>query len=203
MIACFGRDTVPSMKTEKEKMLNGKMFLGFDEELVRERMRAKKLMHGINVEEFVRTPRALALIKELVPNSGSNLHIEPPFYCDYGSNIYCGDNVYFNMNCVILDGMKVKIGSYVLFGPGVQIYTATHPLDWQQRRKEEYSKPIVIGDDCWIGGGAVICPGVTVGNRSVVAAGAVVTKDVPDDTLVGGNPAKVIRRLESSVSLQK
>lgn len=191
------------MKTEKEKMLNGEMYFGFDEELGRERMRSKKLQHGINVEEFVRTPRALSLIKELVPNSGANLHIEPPFYCDYGTNIDCGDNVYFNMNCVVLDVVKVKIGSYVLFGPAVQIYTATHPLDWQQRRKEEYGKPITIGDDCWIGGGAVICPGVTIGNRCVVAAGAVVTKDVPDDTLVGGNPAKVIRKLESVVSLQK
>jgi len=191
------------MKTQKEKMLSGEMYFGFDEELVRERTRARKLMHGINVEEFVLTPRALSLIKELVPNSGANLHIEPPFYCDYGSNIDCGDNVYFNMNCVVLDGMKVKIGSYVLFGPGVQVYTATHPLDWQQRRKEEYSKAITIGDDCWIGGGAVICPGVTIGDRVVVAAGAVVTKDVPDDTLVGGNPAKIIRKLEPSVSPQK
>lgn len=199
MLALDPRASVLFMKTQKQKMLSGEMYLGFDEELVRERMRAKKLMHGINVEEFVRTPRALSLIKELVPNSGSNLHIEPPFYCDYGSNIDCGDNVYFNMNCVVLDVMKVKIGSHVLFGPGVQVYTATHPLDWQQRRKEEYAKPITIGDDCWIGGGAVICPGVTIGNRVVVAAGAVVTKDIPDDTLVGGNPAKVIRKLESSV----
>jgi maltose O-acetyltransferase len=192
---CQARANVSLMKTEKEKMLSGEMYLGFDEELVRERMRAKKLMHGINVEEFVRTPRALALIKELVPNSGNSLHIEPPFYCDYGLNIEIGDNVYFNMNCVILDVAKVKIGSHVLFGPGVQIYTATHPLDWQQRRKEEYGKAITIGDDCWIGGGAVICPGVIIGNRVVVAAGAVVTKDIPDDTLVGGNPAKAIRKL--------
>ena len=183
------------MKTEKEKMLSGEMYLGFEPQLVAERMRAKELMRKINIEEFVRTPRALSLIKELVPNSGVNFHIEPPFYCDYGANIECGDNVYFNMNCVILDGMKVKIGSHVLFGPGVQVYTATHPLDWQQRRKEEYSKAITIGDDCWIGGGAIICPGVTIGNRVVVAAGAVVTKDIPDDTLVGGNPAKVIRKL--------
>ena len=184
------------MTTEKEKMLKGEMYVGFDAELLKERMHAKKLMHQINVEEFVRTPRCLSLIRELVPHAPANLHIEPPFYCDYGYNIYCGENVYFNMNCVVLDGMKVQIGSHVLFGPGVQIYTATHPLDWQQRRKEEYSKPITIGDDCWIGGGAVLCPGVTIGNRVVVAAGAVVTKDIPDDMLVGGNPAKIIRKIE-------
>lgn len=184
------------MKTEKEKMIDGEMYVSADPQLVADRKRAKSLMRAINVEEFVVTPKTTALIKELVPHAGNNLYIEPPFYCDYGYNIECGDNVYFNMNCVVLDVMKVKIGSHVLFGPGVQIYTATHPLNAEQRRKEEYAKAITIGDDCWIGGGAVICPGVTIGNRVVVAAGAVVTKDIPDDSLVGGNPAKLIRKIE-------
>jgi maltose O-acetyltransferase len=181
------------MMTQKEKMIAGDMYFGFDAEILKDRLHARKLMRQINVEEFIRPPKSL--IHELIPHAPPSLHIEPPFYCDYGYNIYCGENVYFNMNCVVLDGMKVQIGSHVLFGPGVQIYTATHPLDWQHRRKEEFSKAIKIGDDCWIGGGAIICPGITIGNRVVVAAGAVVTKDVSDDSLVGGNPAKVIRKL--------
>lgn len=184
------------MKTEQEKMLAGEMYISADPQLVAGRKRAKALMRAINVEEFVVTPKTTALLKELIPNTGKNFYIEPPFFCDYGSNIECGDNVYFNMNCVVLDCAKVKIGSHVLFGPAVQIYSATHPLNAQQRRQEEFAKPITIGDDCWIGGGAVICPGVTIGNRVVVAAGAVVTKDIPDDSLVGGNPAKLIRKIE-------
>ena len=141
------------------------------------------------------TPKTKAILAKLIPNAPVSLYIEPPFLCDYGYNITCGENVYFNVNCVVLDVMEVKLGSNVFCAPGVQIYTATHPLDAELRRSQENAEPVTIGDDCWIGGGAIICPGVTIGNRCVIGAGAVVTKDIPDDSLAVGNPARVIRKL--------
>src|SRR5207302_10171243 len=112
---------------------------------------------------------------------GEGVWIEPPFQCDYGGNITLGDRVYFNFNCVVLDPAPVAIGSDVLFGPGVQIYTATHPMDHRARRTGlEAARPIAIGPDVWVGGGAILCPGVRVGARSVIGAGSVVTRDVPD-----------------------
>ena len=183
------------MKTEKEKMLAGEYYLAGDEQLVNDRLNAKKLLRKLNIEEFVFTENAKAILAELIPRAGKNLYIEPPFHCDYGYNISCGDNVYFNVNCVVLDVMEVKIGDNVFFAPGVQLYTATHPLDAIERRTKEFAKSITIGDDCWIGGGAIICPGVSIGNRCVIGAGSVITKDIPDDSLAVGNPAKVIRKI--------
>ncbi|MND43661.1 Maltose O-acetyltransferase [compost metagenome] len=183
------------MKSEKEKMIAGELYLAYDQELVNDRFNAKQLLRKLNVDEYVVSEKSNALLKQLIPNSLTNLYIEPPFHCDYGYNIYCGENVYFNVNCVVLDTMPVKIGSNVFFGPGAHIYAASHPLNAIARRTEEFSKPVIIGDDCWIGGGAIICPGVTIGDRCVIGAGAVVTKDIPDDSLAFGNPAKVIRKL--------
>ena len=114
---------------------------------------------------------------------------------DYGYNIESGENVYFNVNCVVLDSMKITIGNNVFIGPGTHIYTATHPLDAIERQKIEFSKPVTIGNDCWIGGNTVICPGVIIGNGCTIGAGAVVTKNIPDHSLAVGNPAKVIRKL--------
>jgi maltose O-acetyltransferase len=167
-----------------------------DLELKKDRRKAKNLLHRLNVTEFRMTKNARLIIAELLPNAGTNLYIEPPFFCDYGYNILCGDNVFFNVNCVVLDENKVTIGSHVLFGPGVQLYTASHPLEAQMRRTHKISKPISIGDDCWIGGNTIICPGVTIGNGCVIGAGSVVTKDIPDFTMAVGNPAKVIKTLE-------
>lgn len=183
------------MKSEKEKMLSGEMYLASDPELLKERRRAKRLLRQINISEYLVTKPAKDIIKELIPNTGKNFYIEPPFHCDYGYNIHCGDNVYFNVNCVVLDSMKINIGSNVLFGPAVQIYTAAHPLDKETRKTLEFAKPISIGNDCWIGGGAIILPGVSIGNNCVVGAGSVVTKDIPDDSMAVGNPAKVIKSL--------
>lgn len=177
------------MASEKEKMLAGENYFS-DEELIRERTHAKTLLRELN-QEYVVTNEAKRILKKLIPNSGANLYIEPPFHCDYGYNIICGDNVYFNVNCVVLDVNKVTIGSNVFFAPGVQIYTATHPMDFLTRRKVESGKPVSIGDDCWIGGGAIILPGVTIGNRCVIGAGSVVTKDIPDDSVAMGNPARI------------
>jgi maltose O-acetyltransferase len=183
------------MKSEKEKMLSGELYLASDSELMKERRHAKRLLRQINIGEYLVTKPAKDFIKELVPNTGKNFYIEPPFHCDYGYNIVCGDNVYFNVNCVVLDTMKITIGSNVLFGPAVQLYAATHPLDPETRKTLEFSKPVSIGNDCWIGGGAIILPGVSIGNNCIIGAGSVVTKDIPDDSLVAGNPAKVIKKL--------
>lgn len=183
------------IQTEKEKMIAGDPYLAGDPTLVKNRRKAKNLLHRLNVIEYRVTKKAREILKELLPNAGANLFIDPPFHCDYGDNISCGDNVYFNVNCIVLDSAKVTIGSNVFFGPNAQLYTATHPLDAEQRKYLQNALPITIGDDCWIGGNAVICPGITIGNGSVIGAGAVVTKDIPENSLAVGNPATVIRKL--------
>jgi maltose O-acetyltransferase len=143
------------------------------------------------------TEQLAGIVKALLPHAPESTWIQPPFYCDYGSNIVLGEKVFFNFNCVVLDVMKVKIGSRSMFGPNVQIYTATHPLDHRERAGGlEFAKPVSIGEDVWIGGSAVICPGVQIGDRSVIGAGSVVTKDIPADVFAAGNPCKVIRVLE-------
>jgi maltose O-acetyltransferase len=121
--------------------------------------------------------------------------MQPPFYCDYGSNIEMGQRVFFNFNCVVLDVCRVTIGDYTLFGPAVQILTPLHPLDAELRRKQEYGRPIEIGSDVWVGGGALILPGVRIGSRTVIGAGSVVTRDIPDGVLAAGNPCRVIREV--------
>lgn len=184
------------MKTEKEKMLAGEYYLATDETLTQERANCKRLLKELNVTEYVTGNNTKSLLLKLIPNAPASLYIEPPFHCDYGYNIICGDNVYFNVNCVVLDVVPVTIGNNVFCGPAVQIYTATHPLNAEFRRSKENGKPITIGDDCWIGGGAIICPGVTIGNRCVIGAGAVVTKNIPDDSLAVGNPARIIKKLD-------
>jgi maltose O-acetyltransferase len=183
------------MKSEKEKMLSGELYSPVSKELAEERTRAKKLLHRLNVTEYLMTEKAASVLKELIPNAPKDLYIEPPFHCDYGYNIHCGSRVYFNVNCIVLDAMKVNIGSNVLFGPAVHIYSATHPLDIKTRRSRAFGKPVSIGNDCWIGGGAVICPGVTIGNGCVIGAGAIVTRDIPDNSLALGNPARVVKKL--------
>jgi maltose O-acetyltransferase len=184
------------MPTEKEKMITGQLYDSNDEILRKDRRKAKNLLQRLNITEYRVTKNARLILEELLPNAGKNLYIEPPFFCDYGYNIHCGENVYFNVNCVVLDASKVTIGSNALFGPGVQLYTASHPMDPPTRRTHSLALPIHIGDDCWIGGNAIICPGVTIGNGCVIGAGSVVTKNIPDYSLAVGNPAKVIKKLE-------
>ena len=183
--------------TEKEKMLSGLPYLAGDETLIKERRQAKRLLRQLNVTEYLVTKTAKSIIKELIPNAGKNFYVEPPFHCDYGYNIHSGENVYFNVNCVVLDCAKVTIGKHVLFGPGVQIYTATHPLDAEERKTLESAKPITIGDNCWIGGGAIILPGISIGDNCVIGAGSIVTKNIPNDSMAVGNPAKVIKKLNA------
>ena len=136
------------------------------------------------------------LLRELIPGIPDSATVQPPFFCDHGHGIHLGAHVYINAGCTFLDGADITIGDHTLIGPNVQIYTPHHPLDYMARRtSEEYSYPVTIGEDCWIGGGAVICPGVTIGDRCIIGAGSVVTKDIPSDTLAAGNPARVIRPL--------
>jgi maltose O-acetyltransferase len=179
------------MKTEKEKMLAGELYVAADPELVAERIRARRLTLHLNALDPADDAGYRAIMAELAPNADPTVYFQPPFYCDYGYNIYAGPGVFMNFNCVVLDVSPVHIGAGTMFGPAVQILTATHPTDAAERAKgPEYSKPITIGRDCWIGGAAIIQPGVTIGDRCIIGAGAVVTKDVPDDTIVVGNPAR-------------
>ena len=184
--------------TEKEKMIAGELYDAKDEELSADRERARLLFQQINqMNELEKEERDL-LFYELIGTAGKKLWIEPPFYCDYGYNIHLGDNVFMNFNCCILDVSTVHIGSNVMLATGVQILTATHPLTAIERNSGlEYAKPIRIGDGVWIGGNAVICPGVTVGDRSVIGAGSIVTRDVPNDVFAAGNPARIIKEIDN------
>ncbi len=168
--------------TVRDKMLAGELYDPNDPELVTMRQRARDLC-------------AARDFRELFASGGDTVNVQPPFFCDYGANIHLGANVFFNFNCVVLDVCPVSIGSFTLFGPGVQILTPLHPFDAQERRTREYGKPIAIGDDVWVGGGALILPGVRIGSRTVIGAGSVVTRDIPDDVFAAGNPCRVIRKL--------
>ncbi|GIZ50139.1 sugar O-acetyltransferase [Noviherbaspirillum aridicola] len=182
------------MKSEKEKMLAGEPYDPLDAQLSADRRRARLLTRALNDTRDDQPEERARLIRELMPDSGSGTWIEPPFHCDYGANITLGDRVFMNFNCVILDVAPVRIGSGTLLGPAVQIYAATHPMRAQERRTGlEAGRPVEIGDEVWIGGGAIICPGVRIGHRSVIGAGSVVTGDIPDDVFAAGNPCRVIR----------
>ena len=181
--------------SEKEKMRSGQLAKVTDPELLADLSRAKALIAKLNTM-YLGSPDLRETLEELLPNIHATAKVCPPFFCDYGYNIELGEHVFINFNCVILDGAPVKIGHHTLLGPAVQIYTPHHPMDYLERRESvESAHSVTIGDDCWIGGGAIICPGITIGNRCVIGAGSVVTKNVPDDSLVVGNPAVIKRKL--------
>lgn len=180
-------------------MLAGELYVAADPELVAERKRARRLARLYNQTTEEQTSERESLLRELLGSAGSRIEIEPPFRCDYGSNIHAGDGLYMNFDCVILDCAPVRIGSDVACGPGVHIYAATHPLEAAERIKEpELAKPVTIGNNVWIGGGSIICPGVTVGDNSTIGAGSVVTRDIPPNVFAAGNPCRVIRELGAS-----
>jgi len=184
------------MKTEKEKMIAGEMYDPLDQQLADDRLQTRLLIKALNDTREDEVEERKRVLKQLLPAAGAHLWLQPPFYCDYGYNIEAGEKVFFNFNCIVLDVAPVTIGGRTMFGPNVQIYTATHPIDHKERASGlEYAKPISIGEDVWVGGSAVICPGVTIGNRSVIGAGSVVTKDIPADVFAAGNPCKVIKPL--------
>lgn len=178
-------------------MLAGEPYDPLAMQLSVERQRARDLLKRLNDSREDEQEERAKILKELFGRE-TDAYIEPPFYCDYGTNITLGHKVFFNFNCVVLDVAPVRIGDYVLFGPSVQVYTATHPLNAAERRRGlESGQSIEIGSDVWVGGGAIICPGVTIGARSLIGAGSVVTRDIPEDVIAAGNPCRVIRPLES------
>ena len=184
-----------SLRTEKEKMLAGEVYNCLDPGLEAERERTKALLRLYNQLESM--PERQAVLQQLLGQIGQNSIIEPPFYCVYGQNIHIGDHVFLNVLCTILDCNEVRIGSHVMIGPLVQLYTAAHDLQAEARNQGwEVAKPIVIEDNVWLGGGAIVLPGVRIGRNAVVGAGAVVTRDVRPNAVVAGNPARVIREIE-------
>ncbi|MFD2211979.1 maltose acetyltransferase domain-containing protein [Virgibacillus halophilus] len=184
------------MKTEKEKMLAGELYHAGDQQLVKERLQARKLTRLFNQTSEDETPKRSELLKALFGSTGNELSIEPSFRCDYGYNIHIGENFYANFDCVFLDICEIRIGDDCFIAPGVHIYTAAHPIDTRERITGiEYGKPVNIGHHVWIGGRAVINPGVRIGDNVVVASGSVVTKDVPANVVVGGNPARIIKKI--------
>jgi maltose O-acetyltransferase len=163
------------MWSERDKMLAGELYDPIDSELVAARARARDLCQALNATHEAEHIERRRIVRELFGAGGESVWIQPPFFCDYGSNILLGERVFFNFNCIVLDVCQVTIGDYTLFGPAVQVYTATHPMNAELRRKQEFAKPIAIGSDVWVGGGAIICPGVRIGSRAVIGAGSVVT----------------------------
>ncbi|KAB2333601.1 sugar O-acetyltransferase [Bacillus mesophilum] len=187
------------MRTEKDKMIAGEMYNPLDPELLRARADAREKVRLYNQSLDSDFEERTFMLKELLGSTGENVFMEPNIRFDYGSNTYVGENFFANFDCVILDVCEVRIGDNCMMAPGVHIYTATHPLDPVERNSgKEYGKPVTIGNNVWIGGGAIINPGVTIGDNAVIASGAVVTKNVPSNTVVGGNPAVVIKQLDLS-----
>jgi len=183
------------MRTEREKMLAGELYEPNDLELVAARTQARNLCQALNATTEADAEGRRGILRELFRRGGESVWMQPPFFCDYGSNILLGERVYFNFNCVVLDVCRVVVGDYTLFGPAVQIYTATHPMNADLRRRQEFGKPVEVGSDVWVGGGAVLCPGVKVGSKSVIGAGSVVTGDIPDGVFAAGNPCRVVREI--------
>jgi maltose O-acetyltransferase len=179
--------------TERQKMLAGEMYDPLDPELEAARARARDLCQDLNATRESDAERRRRILRDLFGKGGDTVWMQPPFYCDYGSNIELGERVFFNFNCTVLDVCSVRIGDFTMFGPSVQIYTPLHPFNAEQRRREEFGKPIEIGSDVWVGGGAIILAGVRIGSRAVIGAGSVVTRDVPDSVFAAGNPCRVIR----------
>ena len=183
------------MRSERDKMLAGEPYDPLDPDLVARRVRARDLCHALNATREREGDHRRAVLRDLFGAGGDSVWMEPPFHCDYGENIRLGERVFFNFNCVVLDVCRVTIGDFTLFGPAVQIYTPLHPLDAAARRREEYGKPVDIGADVWVGGGAIILPGVSIGARAVIGAGSVVTRDIPAGVFAAGNPCRVIREI--------
>ena len=183
------------MRTEKDKMLAGELYRADSSELAADEAQARRWMARYNASEGATNGERLALLRELFAEAGDGCVIRPPFHCDYGYNIRLGRGVFLNFNCVILDSVDIRIGDGTQIGPGVQILGADHPRDPTERRALlEFGRPVRIGANVWIGAGAIILPGVTIGDDCIVGAGSVVTRDVPAGVTVAGNPARPLGR---------
>lgn len=183
-----------SLQEEIRKMNSGLPYDAHTPEMRAWRRETKNLLRRLNITEYY-APSMTDVLRELLPNCAPDIYVEPPFHCDYGNLIHAGEGVYINFGCTILDGGGVYIGKKTLIAPNVHMYTAGHPTDADERDVWEYCKPIHIGERCWIGGDVTICPGVTIGDRTVIGAGSVVTRDIPADCLAVGNPARVVKKL--------
>lgn len=184
------------MKTEYEKMRSQELYYFSDPEIHASLVHAKKVCTRLR-SMTIYDEDYRQVIEELIPGIPQSTTICPPFHCDHGTGIILGENVFMNYDCIMLDGGYIRIGKHTLIGPHCQFYTPQHPMDYVERREEkETAYPITIGEDCWLGGNVVVCPGVTIGNRCIIAAGSVVTKDIPDDSLAAGVPAVVKRSLK-------
>ncbi len=184
------------MKSEKQKMLDNELYRADDGELAEGRSRARQLTSDYNNLKESESEKRTPILRDLFGSIGEYVEINPPFRCDYGFNIHIENNLYMNCGCIILDCNKVSIGNDVQIGPNVQIYTAYHPTDPKTRKSgKEIAAPISIMDNVWIGGSVIICPGVTIGKNSVIGAGSVVTKNVPDNVIAAGNPSRVMRKI--------
>ncbi|MBB2946805.1 maltose O-acetyltransferase [Actinoplanes lutulentus] len=185
-----------SEKSMHARMLAGELYIADDPDIARESARARRLAHEINAMDPTDDDRRRELLTELLGGFGEGSEIRPPFQCDYGFQTTVGARTFANFGLVVLDVAKVTIGDDVQIGPNVQLLTATHPLEPGPRRdKWESAEPIVIGDNVWLGGGVIVCPGVTIGENTVVGAGSVVVKDLPSNVVAVGSPARVIREL--------
>jgi maltose O-acetyltransferase len=187
------------MPSEYELMLANEMYSPADEHLLSMRQTARRLMYRLNQSDPDNQSERRSVLLELLGKIGINSEIEPPFYCDYGSLIFLGENVFINFNCVFLDCNRITVGDNCMFAPGVQILTAYHPLEIVPRNSgRELAAPVMIGNNVWFGGGVIVCPGVTIGDGAVIGAGSIVTRDIPANSLALGNPARVIRQIDNS-----
>ncbi|WP_372757531.1 sugar O-acetyltransferase [Lactococcus lactis] len=179
-----------------QEMLLGNLYLAGNILPENKSIHGKKIVQKINNTPIEEKETIVALERQVFGKTGDNLYVTPPFQVDYGRHVEIGNNFYANMDCIFLDVNKIKIGNNVMVGPRVSFYTVGHPIDPQIRIEElEFGLPITVEDNVWIGGSATILPGVTIGKNSIIAAGAVVTKDVAANTIVGGNPAQLIRAI--------
>lgn len=202
------------MKNELEKCMDGEWYDCHNDIFLEYKKNARELLAAYHTLSYDRKEEKREILKRLFGGIGSNVSVGLPFICDYGCNIYLGNNVSVNMNCTFIDCNKIEIGDNVLIASNVQIYTSAHPIelsdrltpDWDPESGEyfcrTYALPVKIGNGCWIGGGAIILPGVTIGDGAVIGAGSVVTKDIPADCLAAGNPCRVMRRINISAKEQ-
>ena len=198
------------MKTELEKCLAGEIFDGSDKELAEMTLNAKRLLKELNAVDYADTKQKKCILRKLFGRVGENIHLDIDFHCEYGKHILIGDKVIINMNCTFVDNNIIEIGNNVLIASNVQIYTATHSTKLQERivdKWEEgkeicrtYALPVKIKDGAWIGGGAIILPGVTIGENSVIGAGSVVTRSIPDNCVAVGNPCRVIKSIDNQAN---
>jgi len=184
-------------KSEREKMTDGEAFYTNDPQLMEDKKNARVLCSRLNNSPEDEALR-YAILKELLGQCGEKIAVKPPFHCDYGYNIFVGDDFFMNFDCVFLDAAPIRIGAHCMIGPKTCIYAIGHPLEAQSRREKiGIPKPVTIGDNVWIGGGVTILPGVTIGDNTVVAAASVVTKSFPENVVIAGNPARIIKQIEN------